>query len=235
MTGFLSSEHNSWPLVALFLLGAYHGLNPGMGWLFAVSLGLQERNRGAVVRALGPLVLGHALSVGLVVAALALIEARIPHTALRVTAAVILVSFGVYRLVRARHPRWVGMRVNFRDLTVWSFLMSSAHGAGLMLLPILIGLNGSHAPAATAGMAGMEHVHHMSSMSIVPSAAAFNSPASWLIPVGVHTFGYLLLTTVIAVVVYEKLGVAILRKSWFNLDLVWSVALVGTGILTLAM
>ena len=227
----------AWAWLLLVALGAFHGLNPGMGWLFAVSLGLQEQSRRAVVRAIGPLVLGHVFSVGLVVAVVALVQARIPHLALRIAAALILVGFGAYRLARSRHSHWVGMRVGFRDLTLWSFLMSSAHGAGLMLLPILIGLTGRAglpAATATAGMSDMGPMHHMSQMSMLPPAA-LAGPAVWAVPVGVHTLGYLLLTALIALLVYEKLGVRILRRAWFNLDFVWSVALVGTGILTLAM
>jgi hypothetical protein len=125
--------------MALLGLGAFHGINPGMGWLFAVALGLQEQRRSAVWNALPPIAVGHALSVGLVVALVALIHASIPYRVLRWIAAAVLIGFGVYRLVRARHPRWVGMRVGFRDLTLWSFLMASAHGAGLMLVPVFLG------------------------------------------------------------------------------------------------
>lgn len=217
-----------WPILALFLLGAYHGVNPGMGWLFAVALGLQEKSRQAVLKALPPIAAGHLFSIGLVVAAVELFQARVPHGALRVAAAAVLIGFGIYRLVRARHPRWVGMRVGFRDLTVWSFLMASAHGAGLMLVPILLGW-----PNATT-----EHHHHVAGLTnMSPSLAGqMNAAAAglpWLVPVGVHTLGYLVVTSAVALVVYEKLGVAILRRAWLNLDLLWAIALVLTGILTL--
>src|SRR5688572_3493564 len=124
--------------LSLLGLGAYHGINPGMGWLFAVALGLQQKRRRAVLSALPPIALGHALSVGIVVLLLALAQASLPAKALRITAAGVLFGFGLYRLRRSRHPNWVGMRVGFRDLTLWSFLMASAHGAGLMLLPLLL-------------------------------------------------------------------------------------------------
>src|SRR5438093_430820 len=127
-----------WPWFMFAALGAYHGINPGMGWLFAVALGLQEKSRRAVLAALPPIALGHALSVGTVVALLWAAQAAVPAAALRVAAAVLLFGFGLYRLVRSRHPGWVGMRVGFRDLTLWSFVMASAHGAGLMLLPVLL-------------------------------------------------------------------------------------------------
>src|SRR4249920_1791672 len=135
-----------------------------MGWLFAVALGLQEQRRSAVWNALPPIAVGHAFSVGLVVALVALIHASVPYHALRRIAAAVLVGFGAYRLVRARHPRWVGMRVGFGDLTLWSFLMASAHGAGLMLLPVFLG---SHTVEAAEHAAG----HHHMSAAASPLAA----------------------------------------------------------------
>src|SRR5437899_12154273 len=109
-----------------------------MGWLFAVALGLQEQKRAAVRRALPPIALGHALSIGVIVAAVLLVRISLPHRALKIAAAGILFAFGLYRLIRSRHPNWVGMRVGFGDLTLWSFIMASAHGAGLMLIPLFI-------------------------------------------------------------------------------------------------
>src|ERR671939_2215721 len=137
--------HENLPWLALILLGAFHGLNPAMGWLFAVALGLQEGRTAAVLRALPPIALGHAASVATVVALVAAAQLVVPLAALRVVGAAALLLFGVWRLVRrGADPRWVGMRVGFRDLTLWSFLMSSAHGAGLMLVPILLGAAARH-------------------------------------------------------------------------------------------
>ena len=129
----------SWPWLALALLGAYHGINPGMGWLFAVARGLQEGSRGAVLASLVPILIGHEASVVVVVgAAVATQELLPPHT-VRLLAALALVSVGVYRISRPRsHPRGFGMRVGRVGLAAWSFLMSSAHGAGLMLVPVLL-------------------------------------------------------------------------------------------------
>ncbi|HWU41699.1 MAG TPA: hypothetical protein VN203_28920, partial [Candidatus Acidoferrum sp.] len=124
------SETITWPWAALFLLGAYHGINPGMGWLFAVALGMQERSSRAVWRALVPISVGHAVAIGVVVALVGLFQAVLPLTALKIGVAVVLFGFGVYHLARHRHPRWGGMLVGFGDLTIWSFLMASAHGAG---------------------------------------------------------------------------------------------------------
>lgn len=212
-----------WPWLTLFALGAYHGINPGMGWLFAVALGMQEKSRRAVLAAIPPIALGHALSVGVVVCLLWLAQASLPEKALRYGAAAILFGFGLYKLVRSRHPKWVGMRVSFGDLTLWSFVMSSAHGAGLMLVPVLIGWPqneyGRHA----------EHASHGSHLQMV----ALSNPLWWLVAVAVHGAGHLLVAVLIAVLVYEKLGLALLQRAWFNLDLLWMIALMISGALIL--
>ncbi|MGH9883834.1 MAG: hypothetical protein ACRD6N_20610 [Pyrinomonadaceae bacterium] len=223
-----------WPWLALLSLGAYHGINPGMGWLFAVALGMQEKRQRAVLAAIPPIALGHALSIGLVVAALWLAQASIPQQALRYGAAAILFGFGLYRLVRSRHPRWVGMRVGFRDLTTWSFLMATAHGAGLMVVPILISWAGGNQPSHPASVEAMAHADHMQVMTHTadPStglAGAFRFVAA----VGVHSGGYLLVATLIALVVFKKFGLALLQRAWFNLDLLWVLALMMSGVLIL--
>jgi hypothetical protein len=225
-----------WAWVALFGLGAYHGINPGMGWLFAVALGLQ-----AVLAALPPIALGHALSVGVVILVLWVARASVPAPALRVGAAAILFGFGLYRLVRSRHPARVGMRVGFRDLTLWSFVMATAHGAGLMLVPVLLGAAGSgehaghvgHPPHA--GQAG--HAGHMGPGALLSpdSPLALSGPLDWLAAVGVHTAGHLLVAGLIALLVYERFGLAILKRAWFNLDLLWVIALMVSGLLILIL
>ena len=123
----------------MLLLGAYHGLNPGMGWLFAVALGMQEQKGSAVARSLVPIALGHALAIGSVVLIAAFLGMTLPLVAIRYFVAAVLIGLGIFCLVRHQHPRWVRMKVGFRDLTVWSFLMASAHGAGLMVVPVLLG------------------------------------------------------------------------------------------------
>lgn len=215
-----------WPWLTLFGLGAYHGINPAMGWLFAVALGLQSKSRRAVLLALPPIALGHALSIAAVVAVLWLAEGSLPGRALRYGAAAILIGFGLLRLVKSRHPTWVGMRVGFRDLTLWSFVMASAHGAGLMLVPVLLGWSGT------------EHSDHMGHLMSTPDSgnaqmSAFSDPVRWLAAVCVHSTGHLLVSLIIALVVYEKLGLALLRRAWFNLDLIWMIALVVSGLLIL--
>jgi hypothetical protein len=218
-----------WPWLALLGLGAYHGLNPAMGWLFAVALGMQEKHRRAVLAAIPPIALGHALSIGLVVAVLWLAQASVPVKPLRYSAAAILIGFGFYRLLRSRHPRWVGMRVGFRDLTMWSFLMATAHGAGLMVVPILLGWSNVGHSEPAAQMEGMSHAGHLSGME----TSSLSGPLHFLAAVVVHSAGYLLVATLIALVVYEKVGLAILQRAWFNLDLLWVIALILSGLLIL--
>jgi hypothetical protein len=196
---------HGWSWSALLLLGAFHGLNPAMGWLFAVALGLQERRRGAVLGALPPIALGHALSVALVLLALLALDLAAPPAAVRAAGAAALVGLGAFKLARPlAHPRWVGMRVGARDLALWSFLMSTAHGAGLMLVPALLALPRRDPALAAAAL-------------------------------GVHTAGLLAAMGAAAVAVYETAGLAILRRAWINLDLVWAAALIAAGVLTLLL
>jgi hypothetical protein len=188
-----------------------------MGWLFAVALGMQERRRGAVLRALVPLGAGHALAVAGAVGAALAIGAVIPIGWLRWPLAGVLVSLGVLRLFRHRHPRWAGMRVSMGGLTLWSFLMATAHGAGLMVVPVFVDMS----------MADGGHTHHM--------AATGAGAETALLATGLHAAGYLAVTAFIALLVFEKLGVGILRRAWINLDVIWAAALIATGTLTLML
>jgi hypothetical protein len=210
----------TWPWLVLLALGAFHGINPGMGWLFAVALGLQEKRRQAVFAALLPIALGHAMSIGAVVLVVGAAQGMVPEAVLRWLCAGVLFAFGGYRLVRSRHPRWVGMRVNFWDLTVWSLLMASAHGAGLMLVPVLL------------QWPSTDYAHARLVQELLPPGMA-RPPILLLMAVGVHTLSMLVVTTAMAVLVYEKLGLALLRQAWFNLDLLWAVALLIAGVLAL--
>ncbi len=209
----------SW--TALLALGAGHGINPAMGWLFAVALGLQRQSRGAVWGALGPLALGHALAVGTAIAVAGTIGLMVPPPALQWGTAALLVGLGVFRLARTRHIAYGGMRVDARELMTWSFLMATAHGAGLMVLPLLLG----DLPAAG-------HAHQMAAASVAGLAGV---EWSGVMAALVHTAGYLLVTGLIAVIVYERVGLRFLRTAWVNLDLVWAVALVVTGVLTIVL
>ncbi len=204
-------------LFVMLLLGAYHGINPGMGWLFAVALGMQERSSAAVGRSLLPIALGHGLAIGAVVLLAVVLGTVIPTIYIKVAVAVILLGFGVYCLVRQRHPRGGGLQVGFRDLTTWSFLMASAHGAGFMVLPVLLAAGAAHSAHATSGV----HAHSLA------------TPAAGLMATVVHTMGYLAVTGLVAWVVYKKLGLALLRRAWINLHLIWAVALILSAAFTL--
>jgi hypothetical protein len=208
--------------MAVVGLGLFHGINPAMGWLFAVALGLQEQKRAAVFRALPPMVVGHALSVGIIIAVVLVARVSLPLRTLKIVAAAILFAFGLYRLLRSRHPNWVGMRVGFGDLTLWSFVMASAHGAGLMLVPFFL-----QSPAP-----GESH-HHDTHQMHAWAFANFNGPSLLIAAVVVHTLGYLLMTALVAIVVYEWVGVSILRRAWFNIDFIWMLALMITGVFIL--
>jgi len=181
-------------------------------------LGMQEQKGSAVVRSLIPIAIGHALAIGSVVLTAAVLGMTLPLAAIRYSVAAILIGLGIYSLVRHQHPRWVRMQVGFRDLTVWSFLTASAHGAGLMVVPLLLR---SNMVEAQGQMTGHNHM--------APGA----SPLAGMVATGVHTIAYLAVTGLFAWVVYRKLGLALLRKTWFNFDLVWAAALVATGLVTL--
>ncbi len=233
----------------LLLLGAVHGINPAMGWLFAVALGLQEKSGRAVWRALLPLALGHFLAIGAAVVLATLIGLMLPLRYLKWMVAATLLLFGVYRLFRHSHPRFGGMRVGMRDLTIWSLLMASAHGAGLMVLPFVMqsepavvdtlqaapavpepaAAEGSvhrHVPSLPASDGG--HAAHLSAAPAVSSGNEIGGLAATLI----HTLGYLLVTGLVALIVYGKLGLRLLRSAWINLDLIWAGALILTALLT---
>lgn len=202
--------------LALIGLGAFHGINPGMGWLVAVALGMQEQRRSAVYQALLPLAFGHALAVAAAVLIVVLAGTVIPLDALRWGLAAIFFLLGLSRILGHRHPRWSGMKVGMGGLTLWSFLMASAHGAGLMAVPLYLSMT----------MSAGHHAHH---------AAASPSAAMAFLAAGAHAAGYLLVTAVVAALVFEKLGVGLLRRAWFNLDRVWAATLILTGGLTLAL
>ena len=228
MSGMGTMAHDNWPWLALIALGAYHGLNPAMGWLFAVALGLQEGRREAVVKAFWPIALGHAAAVTLVVTAVLGLQVVVPLEVLRYLAAGTLISFGLYKVIRRKHPRWVGMRVGFKDLTAWSFIMASAHGAGLMLVPVLLKLSGSMHEMEHQAHEAHEHWGHSIHLFITNPEALTDLAA-----VAVHTLSMFAVMAVVALVVYVRLGLMILKRTWFNVDLLWAAALVGAGVITL--
>jgi hypothetical protein len=209
-----------WALLLLAGLGAYHGLNPAMGWLFAVALGMQERDRRAVLRALLPIAIGHELALVTVVVLVLGLGLLADSSALHLGAGMALVLFGVFRFVKPRaHPRWTKVRVNRRELTWWSFLMSSAHGAGLMVAPVLIGAG------AVDSAAAKDHGLEAAQNGISVLTAGFG--------LLLHVGAMIAVMGVIAVLIYDHYGLGVLRKAWLNLDWVWAGAFVGAGVLTL--
>ncbi|MEJ2556845.1 MAG: hypothetical protein P8186_11580 [Anaerolineae bacterium] len=196
------------PWLTLAGFGAYHGLNPAMGWLFALALGLQQNKQRAIWLALLPISAGHAASIGITAALVLALQAFVQMRTLQLLTAGLLMAFGIYKLITwYRHPRWVGMRVRWHELTGWSFLMATAHGAGLMVAPVLL------------GVVSMSHLSAMSHPAAVDVSLA----------VGLHTLSMLLTMAVVAWIVYRKLGLMVLRTGWVNFDLIWSVALLVVG------
>jgi hypothetical protein len=209
------------PLVTVAILGAYHGLNPAMGWLFAVGLGMQDRDRRSVLRALPPIAIGHELALAVVAALVLGIGLVAEPDTLSFVAAAVLIGFGAFRFVKPRaHPRWTTMRVTRGELTWWSFLMSSAHGAGLMVAPVLLGAGATEAAHAHAGHA---HEHPVATMGVSEA----------LLAISVHVGAMLAVMTVVALVVYDVFGLTILRKAWLNSDQVWAGSFLLAGTATL--
>jgi hypothetical protein len=204
-------------LIALVALGAFHGLNPGMGWLFAVARGLQERSRALVLQSLPAIAAGHAASVFVVAVVVTLTGSVLTSRVVSIGGGALLVGFGLWRLLSTRHFRWVGMRLTLWQLAGWSFLMSSAHGAGLMLLPVL-----THGSVAVSSA----HSHGL-------TGGAGNAVLAAVFVTGVHTLAMFVVAGVIAVLVYEVVGLTVLRRAWFNLDRLWAAALIAAGATTL--
>jgi hypothetical protein len=204
---------DAWSPLVFAGLGAFHGLNPAMGWLFAVALGLHRQNRAIVYAALVPIALGHALSVALVAGLLVVAGVLVPYQLVRIAGGLLLLAWAAYHWrFGHRHRVRFGMRTGLAGLAAWSFLMATAHGAGVMLWPALMPLclPGGAAGAASGG----------------PATAA-------LAAIGIHTAAMVATTAVAAGVVYEWVGLALLRRAWLNLDLLWTLALAGTGLVLL--
>ncbi len=197
-----------WPWLAMAGLGAFHGLNPAMGWLFAVALGLHRNDRRVVWLALLPITVGHALSVAAVAAAIVALGIIVDGRGVTAAAGLILIAWALYHWrYGSRHRVRVGLQTGLAGLGLWSFLMATGHGAGLMLWPVLMPL------CFPAGVAAG---------TVDPFVPA-------LLGVGLHTLAMLAVTAAIAVTVYEWLGLEMLRRAWINLDLIWSLALAAAG------
>jgi hypothetical protein len=196
-----------WTTVGLWLAvvasGLYHGVNPGMGWPLAVSAGLMGRGRRDVVAALAPLAAGHLASMLVILLPFAAMTALLGwQHEIRIGASVAVIAFGLFRLVNRRHPRALA-RIKPTQLALWSFVIATAHGAGLMLLPIYLGLCSTEEPA-----------HQASSILM-----AQNSVTAVLVSL-VHTLSMVTAGGVIALLIYDWLGLKFLSRSWFNLDFV---------------
>jgi hypothetical protein len=202
-----------WPWLSLIGLGAFHGLNPAMGWLFSVGLGLQHKSRAKVLWSLLPIALGHALSIALVVVAVLILREKLDVKLLQWAAAASLIAFGVYRLAARHRPPRASMQADFRDLALWSFLLATGHGAGLMLMPVLLRMPGSAADAP--------HMHLHPAMQ-----GAVNGALATM----VHSAAMLATTGVIALLVYDWIGLGFLRRRWINFDWIWAFALIAAGV-----
>jgi hypothetical protein len=203
---------SNWSLAAVAALGLFHGLNPAMGWLFAVAIGFRDRTWRAVVGSLGPIAAGHAAAMAVAVVVFDELRVALPSGAVRIAGAIALLAFATARLSRERHPRWVGMNLSRYELAGWSFLMSTAHGAGLMLIPVVAGSSvGTHADM------------------LMPGSVLVGGEA-----VLVHTGVMVAVAAVVGLVVYRVVGVGILRRGWLNLDRVWTYAL-GAGALVMLL
>jgi hypothetical protein len=201
------TQQTAWPWLAFVGLGVFHGLNPAMGWLFAVALGLHRHSRAAVLLALPPMAVGHALSIWLVAASVMALGVVVDAAVVRLIGGGLLVLWAGYHwLYGHRHRVRVGLTVGAAGLALWSFLMATAHGAGLMLVPAL--------------------VHQCASMPAIGSETFLVS----LVAVAVHTLTTLAVTGLVALIVHEWLGLAFLRRSWINFDLLWTGGLVTTGL-----
>jgi hypothetical protein len=200
--------------MAVVASGLYHGVNPGMGWPLAVSAGLMGRGRRDVVAALAPLAAGHLVSMFVILLPFALMTALLNwQREIRLGASAIVITFGVFRLVNRRHPRALA-RIRPTQLALWSFAIATAHGAGLMLLPIYLGL---------CSPEELDLAHQASSILI-----AQNSVTAVLVSLA-HTLSMVTAGGVLALLVYDWLGLKFLSRSWFNLDFVWAISLVLIG------
>ena len=198
-----------WPWAVLIGLGAFHGLNPAMGWLFAVALGLARHSRKVVLVSLIPIALGHALAIAVVVYAAIALGTAIAHNTFRILAGLLLVAWGLYHLL-CRHRLRIGLRTGLVGLGAWSFTMAMVHGAGMMLIPVLM-------PLTQAG----GHAHHMPVTGSLEIAG---------LAVLLHSLAMLITTGAVALIVYEWLGLDFLKRDWLNLDLIWAALLIGMGL-----
>jgi hypothetical protein len=205
-----------WLWLTVAALGLFHGVNPAMGWLFAVALGLNRGSERVVWLSLAPIALGHALAVALVLLAAVAVGLIIEPDPLQRIAGLILLAWAAWHaLYGRRHQVRIGMQTGYAGLGLWSFLMANAHGAGLMLIPAVIPL----CLAATSA-------HELTARGSVSIAVA---------ALGLHTAMMLGTIAIISIAAYKWIGLAFLRRGWINLDLLWTGALITCGAILLAL
>ncbi|MCA6121042.1 hypothetical protein J6500_03870 [Bradyrhizobium sp. WSM 1704] len=210
----------AWLWLAVIASGLYHGINPGMGWPLAVSAGLMQRTPRALLGALGPLAIGHLLAMLLVILPFAMLIALVEwQRPIRIAASLLVIAFGIYRLVDRRHPRALA-RIPPTQLGLWSFTVAIAHGAALMLLPIYLGLC-READADRGHEAAGALINANFTMALLVSV--------------VHAGAMILAGGCLAWLVYRYLGLKFVSRSWFNLDTVWAASLVLVGAVALVL
>ncbi|MEL6170580.1 MAG: hypothetical protein AAGK67_05770 [Pseudomonadota bacterium] len=205
--------------LAVLASGLYHGANPGMGWPLAVSGALFERKLSALWRALAALGVGHVLAMAVILLPFAVVFTLQEHQReIRIGAALIVTAMGIGLLIWRRHPRFLS-RVKPSRLALWSFLVATAHGAGLMLLPIYLGLCG-----IDVGETKGAHADHLGTFDVI----AMNAQMAMMVALA-HTLAMILSGGAIALAVHQVLGLKFVSTSWFNLDMVWALSLVVVG------
>lgn len=220
----------AWSWISLILLGSFHGINPAMGWLFAVALGIQRRSSRALTDALGSILIGHALSVGMVVAAVWVLGEFLPEELTLLFGGGVMLTFAGWKIAsRFRHKVRFGMRVNSRELIAWSFVMATAHGAGLMLVPPILAMRSNSVQQVAAS--GHNHAEHLQAVA----GESDNGVLLALAAVGLHMLAMFVVTSAVAFSVYRWIGVDVLRKAWVNIDRVWIGTLALAGAITLGL
>jgi hypothetical protein len=220
----VSSTGANWSFAGLWLAvvasGLYHGVNPGMGWPLAVAAGLMERDARALGKALGPLTVGHLLAMLLVILPFGLLVALVQwQRQIQIGSSLLVIGFGAFRLMNHRHPRALA-RIRPTHLGLWSFAVAIAHGAGLMLVPIYLGLCQSVGLDGTNEAAGTL-VNTNLGMAMLVAA--------------VHSIAMIAGGGFLAWLVYRYLGLRFVSRSWFNLDAPWAFSLMLVGTVSLSI
>ncbi|NEK24751.1 hypothetical protein GV827_20470 [Sulfitobacter sp. JBTF-M27] len=199
---------------AVIFSGLYHGINPGMGWPLAVSAALMERRHAAMPKALAMLAFGHFLAMIAILLPFSLMIFLVDwQIEIRVGAGLLVIAMGIYLVINRKHPKFLA-RVHPARLALWSFLAAMAHGAGLMLVPIFLGLCA----------VGADETGHLAAQALMGD----NVVTAFAVALA-HTLAMTIAGGIIAVVIYVWLGLKFLSRTWFNLDLVWALSLIAVG------